>query len=166
MLFQIYLRQMTQIDRKKLKGIWFYGLSGSGKTFATNICKDKIKNPFLIDGDIIRKLISFDLDYTLVDRQIQISRILGIIKLAFLNKKFPIASTVLMSEEIFLECLKIDVEVVEVVRPLEQIQKIRPLYKKMKNVVGNDIKQQHIATHKIYNNGKSSFGEVVAKLIK
>ena len=36
-----------------------------------------------------------------------------------------------MSEEIFLECLKIDVEVVEVIRPLEQIQKIRPLYKKM-----------------------------------
>ena len=39
-------------------------------------------------------------------------------------------------------------------------------YKKMKNVVGKDIKQQHIDTHKIYNNGKSSFGEVVAKLIK
>ena len=47
---------------KKFKGIWFYGLSGSGKTISSKFLKKKIKDSLIIDGDKVRKLISFDLN--------------------------------------------------------------------------------------------------------
>ena len=51
----------------KSNGLWFYGLSGSGKTYASKYLKKLINNSFIIDGDEIRKNISFDLNYTLID---------------------------------------------------------------------------------------------------
>ena len=47
--------------------------------------KNQFQNPFIIDGDIVRKFISYDIGYSIKDREIQISRILGIIKLALIN---------------------------------------------------------------------------------
>ena len=63
-----------------MKGIWFFGLSGSGKTFASNILRKNIKNSVIIDGDKVRKYISSDLNYTKKDRSIQIQRVLGLAK--------------------------------------------------------------------------------------
>ena len=39
----------------KKKGIWFFGLSGSGKTYASKIIKKIKKNSITIDGDDVRK---------------------------------------------------------------------------------------------------------------
>ena len=69
------------MKRNKKKGIWFYGMSGSGKTFASKIILKDKKNSILIDGDDVRKFISYDLGYTLHDRKIQIRRIFGMVKI-------------------------------------------------------------------------------------
>ena len=58
----------------KPKGLWFFGMSGSGKTFASNYIKKFAIGSFLIDGDEIREKISFDLGYTLKDRKIQVKK--------------------------------------------------------------------------------------------
>ena len=50
-----------KLSLKKNKGIWFYGLSGSGKTHISKNLKKKIKNSVIVDGDNVRKLISKDL---------------------------------------------------------------------------------------------------------
>ena len=65
----------------KYKGIWFYGLSGSGKTLLSNTIKKKFKKIFIIDGDKVRKNISFDLSYSQKDRDIQVKRIFGLCKI-------------------------------------------------------------------------------------
>ena len=53
--------------------IWITGMSGSGKTFYANkICthlKKKYKNIFLIDGDEIRKYLTYNLKYSVSDRR-------------------------------------------------------------------------------------------------
>ena len=67
---------------KNIKGLWFYGLSGSGKTLASKFLKKKIRNSLLVDGDKVRKYISKDLSYKLKYRKIQIDRVLGITKLS------------------------------------------------------------------------------------
>ena len=66
----------------KKKGIWFFGLSGSGKTFLSKKLKKKIKNSFLIDGDEVRKYLSSDLDYTTESRILQCRRLYGIAKIS------------------------------------------------------------------------------------
>ena len=63
------------MKKVKKKGIWFYGLSGSGKTYASKLILKENKNSFLIDGDDVRKFLSQDLNYSLQDRKIQIRRI-------------------------------------------------------------------------------------------
>ena len=69
--------------KKKIKGIWFFGLSGSGKTDLSNYLRKIIRKKILfIDGDQVRKYISNDLGYSLKDRKIQIYRILGLINLS------------------------------------------------------------------------------------
>ena len=56
------------------KGIWLFGLSGSGKTYLSKKIIKK-KKSFLIDGDDFRSLISFDLSYKLSDRIKQNKRV-------------------------------------------------------------------------------------------
>ena len=41
-----------------VKGIWLYGLAGSGETFTSHILNKKLDNSFIIDGDEVRKHIS------------------------------------------------------------------------------------------------------------
>ena len=79
---------------KKHKGIWFYGISGSGKTQASLYLKKYIENSIILDGDEIRKKISFDLGYSIKDRKIQIRRIFGIMSLLLKNKIFPIVEII------------------------------------------------------------------------
>ena len=81
---------------KKYKGVWFYGLAGSGKTAASQFLKKRIKNSIILDGDKIRKYVSFDLGYTIRERKIQIKRVFGLVNLSLQSKIFPVVSTVYM----------------------------------------------------------------------
>ena len=54
------------------KGIWFYGLSGSGKSYISKILHSKMSDSVLVEGDTVRKCISTDLGYSKKDREIQI----------------------------------------------------------------------------------------------
>ena len=86
--------------------MWFYGLSGSGKTFASSHLCSLIDHSFVIDGDMVRKYVSTDLTYTSADRNKQIGRIFGIGKIAIENQMFPIMSSVSMSDDLVLKCAK------------------------------------------------------------
>ena len=151
----------------KYSGVWFYGLAGSGKTFAAKIVSTIIRNPFLIDGDEVRRLISFDLDYTPEDRKIQLQRVLGLAELAIKNAKYPIISTVSMNSEIVGQCQVLNLEVVQVLRPYEQRLSARKLlYTNTKNVVGKDITQEKLTTKKISNDGSDEFKKLVLLNVK
>ena len=89
------------MTKNKYLGVWFFGLSKSGKTFSSRYLKKKIKNNFLVDGDIIRKKISFDLGYKISDRKIQLERLLGISEISIQNNCFPIVSSVYMTKIIY-----------------------------------------------------------------
>lgn len=143
----------------KVRGIWFYGYAGSGKTLASNYIKEFFPNPFLIDGDNVRKLISTDLNYSKGDRLIQIKRVLGLTRLAISNKCFPISTTVAMTSEVFEESSKLNIRVVRISRPFNQIEKIRSIYKSEKDVVGKDINFEKLGTPEIFNDGTASFLE-------
>ena len=144
-------------------GVWFYGLAGSGKTFASNVIKGQVDNAFLIDGDEIRRRISFDLGYSLNDRKIQLQRILGIAELTLNNKRYPIVSTVTMNAQILERCNSLDLQVVQISRPHDQLVFAREhLYKDSKNVVGKDIVQERVETKTIENDGTENFEKLVA----
>lgn len=130
------------------KGIWFYGLSGSGKTYITNQISKKIKNSFIIDGDKVRKLISSDLSYSLSDRKISNKRALGLAKITISNKYFPIISSAYLDPKICSKAKKIKIKVIEVVRKSSEVGK---KLKGKKNIVGKSIKQPNLKT-KIYIN--------------
>lgn len=141
----------------KKKGIWFIGLAGVGKTFASNFVKKKIKNSITIDGDIVRKLISFDLGYNLKDREIQITRMLGIGKICIKSKKFPIISTVYMNSRTYKKAKKLGINVIQIERKMTDLKKIRKLYKSNKNVVSKDINYPNMKLKKLYNFGDKNF---------
>lgn len=148
-------------------GVWFYGLAGSGKTFAAKIVSAAISNPFLIDGDEIRRLVSFDLDYTLEDRKIQLQRVLGLAELAIKNEQYPIISTVSMNAEIVCQCQALHLQVVQVLRPYDQRLSVRKLlYTDTKNVVGKDIAQEKLNTKTILNDGSDEFEKLVLLNVK
>ena len=113
--------------KERSKGIWFYGLSGSGKSFASSVCKEFIPNAFVVDGDDVRKYVSTDLSYSEIDRKVQTNRILGISKIVIQNKMFPIISTVTMQSDLLVECNKLQIEVVLLSRPMDQIYKAREI---------------------------------------
>ena len=140
-----------------VKGIWFYGLAGSGKTFSSYILKKKLDNSFLIDGDEVRKHISFDLGYSIFDREKQIERLIGFNRLVLKNNFFPICSSVLMNEKIFKQCKDENIKVIKIVRSFDQIKKIRKIYETDKYVVGKDIKDNEIYSEKIFNDGTYNF---------
>ena len=154
---------MSENDR----GIWFYGLAGSGKTFASGLIKNKVSNPFLIDGDDVRRLVSFDLGYTNEDRKIQLQRVIGLAQIAITNHQYPIISTVTMNESIFEQSNKLGLRVVNILRPREQVMAARAsLYQNGKNVVGKDIPQRSVETEKIQNDGSANFEKLVLNYVK
>ena len=102
--------------KKIVNGIWFFGLSGSGKSYASNYLKKKIKKSIIVDGDYVRKEVSFDLGYTISDRKVQIRRVLGISKIILSSNYFPIISTVYFDKNIFKECSKINIFPIKVIR--------------------------------------------------
>jgi len=129
-----------KLKLKKIKGVWFYGLSGSGKTHISKSLKKKIKNSVIVDGDNVRKLISKDLGYSQKDREIQINRIFGISKLIIESNKFPIISTVFMNKKMNDLCKKNKIMCLMVIRDnFIDVKKNHKTYKNKSNVVGRDI---------------------------
>ena len=123
------------------KGLWLYGLSGSGKSYLSKKILKQKKNGFIIDGDEVRKLISFDLKYHLNDRIKQNKRVLGIAKLVIKNGYYPIISSVYLDPIISENVKKIGIKIINVVTSRKRVNK-KILNKK--NVVGKSINQPKI----------------------
>lgn len=153
-------------SKKKITGIWFFGLAGAGKTFASQICGKLIDRSFLIDGDDVRKFVSFDLGYSETDRKVQIKRVLGLAEIAIKNERVPVVSTVTMSEEIFQRCNELCFEMAHIIRPIDQLREVRDLYEADRNVVGIDIQQKNLGVQKIFNTGDENFEGVIKRFVE
>ena len=151
---------------RQVNGIWFFGLAGAGKTFASEICAKLIDKAFIIDGDDVRNFISFDLGYSSSDREIQIKRVLGLSEITLKNNRMPIVSTVTMSHEINMRCNQLGIELVNIIRPNDQLSKVRKIYEAGTNVVGKDIKEKSFDTLKLCNNGDAEFEKRIKLLVK
>ena len=127
--------------------IWIIGLSGSGKTYlAKKICKDfekKNKKCFLVDGDVVRKYISYNLGYSIKDRKINSKIIRDLCKFLEMNGYIVVCSILSIfpthqknNRKKFNKYLQIYLE-----SDLNKLIKInsKKVYSK-KNVVGKDIK--------------------------
>ena len=149
---------------KRSKGIWFYGLSGSGKSFASSVCKEFIPNAFVLDGDDVRKYVSRDLSYSEIDRKVQTKRILGISKIVLQNNMFPIISSVTMQPDLLGKCNKLQIEVILLNRPMDQIHQVREIYKNESNVVGKDIVLEKFDIRTLTNDGTDKFDKLLREL--
>lgn len=145
-----------KLKLKNSRGLWLYGLSGSGKSFFSKILNKQIKDSIIIDGDNVRKIISRDLGYSQKDREIQINRIFGISKLIIESKKFPIISTVYMNKKINNLCKKNKISCLMVLREnFNDIKKNHKTYKNKSNVVGKDIFYERFKKSLLINNNTS-----------
>ena len=143
---------------KKIKGIWLYGLSGSGKSFISKKIKSNKNKSIIIDGDEVRKHVSNDLGYTLKDRKVQLNRVYGIAKLIVNSGYYPIISTVYLNKKTVLLCKKLKILPIRVKRKdFDKIISKHKTYKNKKNVVGKDIKYPKLKTIEIINNNKKNF---------
>lgn len=150
----------------KKKGYWFFGLSGSGKTLATSYLKKKIKNSIVIDGDQIRKYVSYDLGYQLKDREVQISRVLGFAKISIKSSIVPIISTVYMNEKILKKAKKLGIKMFKIERNMSNVFRDHPTYKNnKKNIVGKDIFFESFKSKVIKNNIKKNFFKSLKKIL-
>lgn len=148
-------------------GIWLYGLSGSGKTYASRYISTLMSNAFLIDGDTVRELISQDLSYDESSRSIQRQRILGLAKIAIRNGCKPIISTVTMSDKIFIECKELCIDVLRIERTTSQLVNVRNFYTDgTSNVVGIDIPDKRFDTVVVQNDGDEKFLERIKSIVK
>ena len=136
------------------KGLWFFGLSGSGKTFLSKVISKKNRKKFIIDGDEVRKLISFDLGYKKSDRIKQNKRVLGLAKIVIKNGYYPVISSVYLDSKVFLQAKKNKIRVVNVIGPKNRIN-LKLTNKK--NIVGKYIKQPKLKCEIYENNGKVIF---------
>ena len=146
-------------------GIWFYGLAGSGKTYASRAVTEVVESSIVIDGDDVRKFISTDLGYSAAERSIQLRRVLGIARLAILNRCFPVISTVTMSQDIYRDCIAENIGVVLIERPMEIVQNLRSIYRSGRDVVGVDIALEKIDTRSIFNDGSERFVKSVIEYV-
>ena len=139
-------------------GLWLFGLSGCGKTYISKILNSKKKNSIIVDGDQVRKVVSFDLGYDIKSRETQILRMYGISKIIINSGFFPIISTVYFNSKLQRLCNKSKILPIFVER--ENIEKIisrHKTYQNNKNVVGKDLKYPNIKTLKIINNNTKNF---------
>ena len=151
----------------KKKGIWFYGLSGSGKSYASKLIHKKMKKSIVIDGDEVRKNISFDLMYSKKDRNIQLMRMLGIGKIAIKSNVYPLISTVWMNAKILNNANKIGIKVIKIETNFKKLIKTHKTYKEKKDVVGIDIKyEKNLNSLTIKNNKDNKFWNILKKLIQ
>lgn len=137
-----YMKKLKIIDNS-VKGIWFFGFSGSGKTTSASFLKKNIiQNALLLDGDLIRKNISFDLGYAIQDRLIQLRRIIGLCKIALASNVFPICSSVYMNADTIEELKKLNFKIIKIERDFNELKNMK-IYKLNKNVLGLDLKYEN-----------------------
>jgi len=76
--------------------IWFFGLSGAGKTTIANKLRDKFLVRGLkvqrLDGDVVRKILTKDLGFSMEDRFEHIRRVVFVAKLLMKNGINVVAS--------------------------------------------------------------------------
>ena len=140
--------------KKKYKGIWLYGLSGSGKTYISKKIAKKKKKSFIIDGDEVRKYLSYDLGYNILDRIKQNKRVLALAKIVIKNGYYPIISSVYLDPRIFNDAKKNKIRVVNILRSNNFTN--QKLVNK-KNIVGKSIKQPKLKCEIFNNTGKKIF---------
>ena len=132
----------------KINGIWFCGLSGSGKSYGSRYLEKKIKNSIKIEGDTVRKFINYDLGYTKKDRIKSALTNLRIAQLLIHEKKFPIISNVYIDNKVTMLAKKNKIKVIKVIR--KKMTNIK-FDKKTKDVVGRDIKFTDLKCSKLLN---------------
>lgn len=150
---------------KKYKGVWFYGLSGSGKTHASKILFKKLKKSILIDGDSVRSKVSFDLGYSLRERKIQIKRLFGISEISIASNIIPIISSVYMNKSTSFLLKKKNILLIQIERDLKIVRKFK-IYKIKKNVVGKDIFLEKFPSKLIKNTNDKLFKKEIEKITK
>jgi len=132
----------------KISGIWFCGLSGSGKSYASIFLEKKIKNSIKLEGDTIRKYLSSDLGYTKKERIISARRNLQLAKILIHENKFPLISNAFL-DKVTVEMAKTSgIKVLQIIRHENTNIKFE---KKIKNVLGRDIKFDKIKCSKLIN---------------
>ena len=127
--------------------VWIIGLSGSGKSFLANKIYKKLinkrKKVIWIDGDDVRKYITYDLGYSIADRKKNSKLIADLCK--FLeNKGFIVICSIL---SIFKDHQKINRKKfkrylqIYIKSNLEKIKKKNSnnVYQNKRNVVGKNI---------------------------
>lgn len=150
---------------KNIKGIWFYGLSGSGKSYLSRKINISIKNSIIVDGDNVRKWVSTDLEYSKKDRETQINRIFGISKIIMESNFFPIASSVYFNNKILKLCLNNKILVYRIERlNFDIIKKNHKTYKNIHDVVGEDIVYPKLKTKIIVNDNTTNFNKHLLKI--
>ena len=148
---------------KKIFGIWFCGLSGSGKSYASIFLEKKIKNSIKIEGDTIRKCFNYDpaLGYTKKDRIKSAKRNLQIANFLIYEKKFPLISNAYLSQNVIELAKKEKIKVIQIIRKEKVNLKFN---KNEKNVLGRNIKFENLKCLKIINDDK--FEKKLLTLIK
>ena len=145
----------------KINGIWFCGLSGSGKSYGSRYLEKKIKNSIKIEGDTVRKFINYDLGYTIKDRIKSALTNLRIAQLLIHEKKFPIISNVYIDNKVIMLAKKNKIKVIKVIR--KKMTNIK-FDKKTKDVVGRDIKFTDLKCSKLLND--NNFENKLLNLIR
>lgn len=156
--------------------IWLIGLSGSGKSFyADKIYKElqkKNKKVIIIDGDEIRKYITYDLKYNLKDREKNSKVIQKICN--FLEKKGFIVICAILSiikkhqkenHKLYKKYLQVYIKANKNTIFKNNNKKI---YSLKKNIVGKDIKflRPYKSNLVINNNFKDNYKKNLNKIIK
>lgn len=156
--------------------IWLIGLSGSGKSFyADKIYKElqkKNKKVIIIDGDEIRKYITYDLKYNLKDREKNSKVIQKICN--FLEKKGFIVICAILSiiKKHQKENHKLYKKYVQVYIKANKNtifkNNNKKIYSLKKNIVGKDIKflRPYKSNLVINNNFKDNYKKNLNKIIK
>lgn len=150
---------------KLYKGIWFCGMSGSGKTFSSIYIQKKIKGSIIIDGDDVRNLISVDLDRSVKSRLTQLQRLLGIAIISMKSGITPIVSGVYMNKKFSKKIQNHNILLIKIERDFEYI-KNHKTYTNKKNVVGIDIKYPKIDSICLYNDSTVQHKNNLNKFIR
>ena len=145
----------------KINGIWFCGLSGSGKSYGSRYLEKRIKNSIKIEGDTVRKFINYDLGYPKKDRIKSALTNLRIAQLLIHEKKFPIISNVYIDNKVIMLAKKNKIKVIKVIR--KKLTNIK-FDKKTKDVVGRDIKFKELKCSKLLND--NNFENKLLNLIR
>ena len=69
-----------------------------------------------------------------------------------------------MQSDLLIECNKLQIEVVLLNRPMDQIHQVREIYKNESNVVGKDIVLEKFDTRTLTNDGTNKFDKLLREL--